>query len=236
MRQLGLIHTAHVLVPIFADLARRHLPEWETFNIVDDSLLRNTIRAGQLELATSRRLAQYVWSAADAGADAVMVTCSSMGPAVDAGMALSPVRLFRIDDAMAAAALEIGGRIAVLATLATTLGPTRDLIERKARADGLSTIITHSVCAGAFEALQRGDRDRHDAIVLAELRKATAAADVVVLAQASMARVLDGLPQGALPVPVLSSPELGMKNLARVLNASIEPSRRQPQAESLTSR
>lgn len=218
MRQLGLIHTAHVLVPIFADLARRHLPEWETFNIVDDSLLRNTIRAGKLEPATSRRRAQHVWSA-DAGADAVMVTCSSMGPAVDAGMALSPVRLFRIDDAMAAAALEIGDRVAVLATLATTLVPTRELIERKARADGLSTIITHSVCAGAFEALQGGDRDRHDAIVLAELRKAAAAADVVVLAQASMARVLEGLPDGALPAPVLSSPELGMKNLAQALKS-----------------
>jgi Asp/Glu/hydantoin racemase len=226
LRQLGLIHTAHMLVPIFTDLARRHLPEWETFHIVDDSLLRNTIRAGELESATSRRLTQYVWSAADAGAEAVMVTCSSMGPAVDAGMALSPVSLFRIDEAMAEAALAIGGRIAVLATLATTLGPTRDLIERKVRLAGLSTIITHSVCTSAFEALQNGDRDRHDAIVLAELRKAAAAADVVVLAQASMARVLDGLPPDALPTPVLSSPELGMKNLAHVLGTSVEPSKR----------
>lgn len=236
MRQLGLIHTAHVLVPIFADLARRHLPEWETFNIVDDSLLRNTIRAGELEPATSRRLAQYVWSAADAGADAVMVTCSSMGPAVDAAMALSPVRLFRVDDAMAAAALEIGVRIAVLATLATTLGPTRELIERKARADGLSTIITHSVCAGAFEALQGGDRDRHDAIVIAELRKAAGAADVVVLAQASMARVLEGLPDGALPAPVLSSPELGMKNLAQTLKIGGQEPLRGPEGELLNRR
>jgi len=211
-----------VLVPIFADLARRHLPDWETFNIVDDSLLRNTIRAGKLEPPTSRRLAQHVWSAADAGADAVLVTCSSMGPAVDAATALSPVRLFRIDDAMAAAALEAGSRIAVLATLSTTLGPTRDLIERKARAAGLSATVAHSVCAGAFEALQRGDRDRHDAIVLAELRKAAATADVVVLAQASMARVLDSLPADEIKVPVLSSPELGMKNLAQALQAGIE--------------
>jgi Asp/Glu/hydantoin racemase len=226
LRQLGLIHTSHVLVPIFADLARRHLPGWETFNIVDDSLLRNTIRAGELEAATLRRLAQYVWSAADAGAEAVLVTCSSMGPAIDAGMALSPVRLFRIDEAMAAAALEIGSRIAVLATLSTTLGPTRDLIERKARGAGLSTVITHSVCTGAFEALQSGDRDRHDAIVLAELRKAAAAADVVVLAQASMARVLDGLPPDALAAPVLSSPELGMKNLAHVLGSGVGSSKR----------
>ena len=156
-----------------------------------------------------------------------------MGPAVDAGMALSPVRLFRIDDAMAAAALEIGDRVAVLATLATTLVPTRELIERKARAAGLSTAISHSVCASSFEALQRGDRDRHDAIVLAELRKAAGA---VVLAQASMARVLDGLQDDTLPTPVLSSPELGMKNLAQALKIGGEERVPGPEGQSLNRR
>jgi Asp/Glu/hydantoin racemase len=217
LRQLALIHTVTSLVPIFADLVRRYLPDWESFNIVDESLLRNTIRAGKLEPATRRRLAQYVWSAADAGAEAVMVTCSSLGPAVDAAAALSPVKLFRVDEAMADAALDVSGRVAILATLPTTLAPTRELIERRARARGMPTDIIHSVCDGAFAALQGGDRDRHDEIVGVELAKAAGAADVVVLAQASMARVLESGRLGKLRVPVLSSPELGVKNLARAL-------------------
>src|SRR5207237_87478 len=110
----------------------RHVPSWQVFNIVDESLLKNTIRSGALTEMTMRRLAGHVWSAVDAGADAIMVTCSSVGPAVDATVPFCPVKLLRVDEAMADAALDKGGRIGVLATLATTLGPTRALIERRA--------------------------------------------------------------------------------------------------------
>ena len=59
-RQLALIHTVTALVPVFAELTQRLLPGWETFNLVDESLLRNTIRSGVLEPVTSRRLAGHV--------------------------------------------------------------------------------------------------------------------------------------------------------------------------------
>lgn len=216
-RQLALIHTVTALVPVFAELTQRLLPGWETFNLVDESLLRNTIRSGVLEPVTSRRLAGHVWSAVDAGAEAVMVTCSSLGPAVDATMPLCPVRLFRVDEAMADAALATGPRIGVLATLTTTLEPTRDLIARRARQQHKDIALSHAVCAGAFEHLQKGERDRHDEAIVAELGRMAPVVDVVVLAQASMARVVDALPPGAVGVPVLSSPRLAVERLSRDL-------------------
>lgn len=216
-RQLALIHTVTALVPVFAELTQRLLPGWETFNLVDESLLRNTIRSGVLEPITSRRLAGHVWSAVDAGAEAVMVTCSSLGPAVDATVPLCPVRLFRVDEAMADAALATGRRIGVLATLATTLEPTRDLIARRARQQHKDIALSHAVCAGAFEHLQKGERDRHDEAIAAELARMAPVVDVVVLAQASMARVVDALPPGAVGVPVLSSPRLAVERLSRDL-------------------
>jgi Asp/Glu/hydantoin racemase len=216
-RQLALIHTVTALVPVFAELTQRLLPGWETFNLVDESLLRNTIRSGVLEPVTSRRLAGHVWSAVDAGAEAVMVTCSSLGPAVDATVPLCPVRLFRVDEAMADAALAVGPRIGVLATLTTTLEPTRDLIARRARQQHKDIALSHAVCAGAFEHLQKGERDRHDEAIVAELGRMAPVVDVVVLAQASMARVVDALPPGAVGVPVLSSPRLAVERLSQDL-------------------
>ena len=216
-RQLALIHTVTALVPVFAELTQRLLPGWETFNLVDESLLRNTIRSGVLEPVTSRRLAGHVWSAVDAGAEAVMVTCSSLGPAVDATVPLCPVRLFRVDEAMADAALATGRRIGVLATLTTTLQPTLDLIARRARLQHKDIALSHAVCAGAFEHLQKGERDRHDEAIAAELGRMAPVVDVVVLAQASMARVVDALPPGAVGVPVLSSPRLAVERLSRDL-------------------
>ena len=216
-RQLALIHSVTALVPVFAELTQRLLPGWETFNLVDESLLRNTIRSGVLEPVTSRRLAGHVWSAVDAGAEAVMVTCSSLGPAVDATVPLCPVRLFRVDEAMADAALATGRRIGVLATLTTTLEPTRDLIARRARQQHKDIALSHAVCAGAFEHLQKGERDRHDEAIVAELGRMAPVVDVVVLAQASMARVVDALPPGAVGVPVLSSPRLAVERLRQAL-------------------
>jgi len=216
-RQLALIHTVTALVPVFAELTQRLLPGWESFNLVDESLLRNTIRSGVLEPVTSRRLAGHVWSAVDAGAEAVMVTCSSLGPAVDATVPLCPVRLFRVDEAMADAALATGRRIGVLATLTTTLEPTCDLITRRARQQHKDIALSHAVCAGAFEHLQKGERDRHDEAIAAELGRMAPLVDVVVLAQASMARVVDALPPGAVGVPVLSSPRLAVERLRREL-------------------
>lgn len=216
-RSLALIHTVAGLVPVFEELAARHLPGWAPFNIVDESLLRNTIREGSLSQLTMRRLANHVWSAVDGGAEAVLVTCSSLGPAVDAAVPLCPVPLFRVDDGMALAALERGSRIGVLATLPTTLKPTTELVERHAARLGRPVTITSRLCAGAFERLAAGDRAGHDAIVREGLREVAAGVDVVVLAQASMARALDGEAPSAVPVPVLVSPELGVLHVCQAL-------------------
>ena len=146
-----------------------------------------------------------------------MVTCSSLGPAVDATMPLCPVKLFRVDEAMADAALAAGRRIGVLATLTTTLQPTLDLIARRARLQHKDIALSHAVCAGAFEHLQKGERDRHDEAIAAELGRMAPVVDVVVLAQASMARVVDALPSGTVGVPVLSSPRLAVERLREEL-------------------
>lgn len=213
-RSLALIHTVAGLVPVFEELAARHLPGWAPFNIVDESLLRNTIREGALSHLTMRRLATYVWSAVDAGAQAILVTCSSLGPAVDAAIPLCPVPLFRVDDGMALAALEKGRRIGVLATLSTTLAPTAALLEHHAAQAGREVSIASHLCDGAFAKLAAGDRAAHDGLVRDGLLAIAPEVDVVVLAQASMARALEG---AASSVPVLTSPELGVAHMARAL-------------------
>jgi Asp/Glu/hydantoin racemase len=123
------------------------------------------------------------------------------------------VPLVRIDEAMADEAVRIGSRIGVVATLASTLEPTAQLIERKG--DGIT--VTAHLCEGAFEALSAGDRDRHDELVREGLRAVLAGNDVVVLAQASMARVVDTLAEDERSVPILSSPRLAMERVAALL-------------------
>ncbi len=218
-RQIAMIHTVSGLIPLFDGLVKSHLPQWQGFNMLDESLLRGTIRDGVLTQATMWRLAQMVRSAVDAGAHAVVVTCSSLGPAVDAAQAYCPVPLFRVDEGMAQAAVGLGPRVAVVATLRTTLDPTSDLVRRSAAAAGRSCIITAELADGAFQKLASGDAAGHDAMVADKLQAIAPHVDVIVLAQASMARALALVRESLDPVPVLTSPELGMRHIAERLSA-----------------
>lgn len=220
MPTIGFIHTVLGLPPTFAALAEELLPDAEVFNIVDETLLGITRKTGALTPATRRRVLGYVESAVEAGADLVVVTCSSIGPAVDASHAFVDVPVLRIDEPMADEAVRLGTRIGVVATLATTLEPTAELVARRAREAGKDVEVVSRVCDGAFDALAAGDRDRHDELVREGLRELIADVDVVVLAQASMARVVETLPETERTVPILASPRLGMQRVAELLQAS----------------
>src|SRR6266436_4476880 len=79
---LAFIHTGHVLIPVFGQLAKELLPGVDVFHMLDESLIRNTIASGGLNKLTIRRLLGMIESARQGGADAVMVTCSSIGQGV----------------------------------------------------------------------------------------------------------------------------------------------------------
>lgn len=212
MTRVCLLHTLTALPAVFADLLRTEVGEVDAVNIVDETLLRDTVEHGMLP-RIRHRVARYAGFAAESGASALLVTCSSLGEAAERARAWTDIPVFRVDEPMAAQAVAAGPRIGVLATLPATLAPTRALLRRKADDRGSAYELRESVCPGAFEALRAGAPERHDGIVAAEARRLGGEVDVLVLAQASMARVIDGLPAGEMPVPVLSSPRSGVRQL-----------------------
>lgn len=218
MPTLALLHTSPTLSPLFNDLTARLAPGVRVLHFVDESLIKNTIAAGRLEKPTMRRLIDLVGSTFDAGADVTLVTCSSVGPAVDMAAALHDRPVLRVDRPMAEQAVAMGTRIGVLATLSTTLQPTADLVRRVAAEQGKDIEIVEHLCEGAFDAVMAGDGATHDRIVGSALTGAMQGMDAIVLAQASMARVLATLPEGAVSARVFSSPELGVARAAEVLN------------------
>ena len=215
---LTLIHTSPVLTPVFAALCKQHLPGVTIFHMVDESLIRDTIAHQKLRRLTIRRLIGMIESAEAAGATAVMVTCSSIGPAAALAQKLFDIPVFRIDDAMAEKAVAVGRRIGVLATLRTTLDPTMALLADKAAAADRSVEIAEGLCAKAFDAVLSGDTETHDRIVSDALLEMASKVDVIVLAQASMARVLNNMPPGSVSIPVLSSPEPAILQAKDVLH------------------
>lgn len=221
VHRAGLLHTVPALVGTFDAALGSAVPGIELTHIVDPSLLAGAIRGGVTpEIAA--RVAVHIGHLVEGGAGAVLVTCSSIGEAVDAAAPLFDVPVLRVDAPMAGEAARVAraaarshgraGRIAVLATLEATLGPTRRILSRAVVDDDVR--VDARVVAGAIDARNRGDQAAHDELIREAVRHASSGADVVVLAQASMAGAIAAMEAG---VPVLTSPESSIAALVRSL-------------------
>lgn len=213
--RVAFLHTGAVVIPPVAELAARHLPGATIANLLDDRIVADL---GDPERAAGvpERVADLVRAAKTGGADIVMLTCSSISALAEPTAQLVGIPVLRIDEAMADAAVAVGPRIAVIATLATTCTPTEGLIRERADAAGAAPEVVTEVVDGAFAAVVSGDRATHDALVGDAIRRRAADADVVVLAQASMAGAAAAV---EVDVPVLTSLELGIIRLRQTLDA-----------------
>lgn len=211
-KKLVLLSTGVGVVDAVAALVRTRAPELEIINIVDDSIVSTISRNGnRVPPNIASRITDYCRHAEDAGADAVLVTCSSISEIVDLARPMVSIPVFKIDEPMAEHAVKRARTsIGVVATLQTTLQPTTRLLKSKIEKSGKSIALNPMLAEGAFEALQLGQPEQHDTIVLQAIESLLTTCDVVVLAQASMARAAAKL-RGADATRVLTSPQLGVE-------------------------
>jgi Asp/Glu/hydantoin racemase len=215
-KKIAVVHTGPVTVDPIKNTFAALAPELEIVNIVDDSLLKDAMAVGHVTSRIVQRMCWYFGAAEQLGADVVFNACSTVGEASDIAAATIGIPVIKVDEAMAREAASIGERIALIATVPTTIGPSSRLIEKCARAQGKAASVKSTLCSTAFELLLKGDKAGHDNAVIEEITKASREADVVVLAQVSMARLLSSIPD-TLGVPVLASLELGVKDVISFL-------------------
>ena len=214
---LVLVHTIPALVDLFADWCSEDLPGVTILHVLDEPMLERIRRRGHGAVEDVERLAQHLALAGAVGADAVLVTCSTVSLDVAAARASVAIPVVTIDDAMADEAIRLGHRVALVATATTTIGPSMALLEAAGARAGRPVHVSARLVEGALAALRAGDPATHDALVASAVRAIGAEADVVVLAQATMARALDAIKASGVPVPVLASPPLALAEVRRLL-------------------
>ena len=210
------VHTAMALVEPMTKIFKELMPEVKLNHIADDSLIQEVIANNAVTPAVRRRLLSYYNAAADAGADVVFNTCSSVGDIADYGNGYARIPIFRIAQPMAAQAVASAERIGVISTLPTTLAPTCRLLRNEAKKAGRDVVLVEGLADGAFAAGQSGDGETHDRLIAEAAQKIADQVDLFVLAQGSMARMEQRLSE-LTGKPVLSSPVLGVKGLRKFL-------------------
>lgn len=200
-RGLTLLHTSPAHVPVFDALRDRHHPGAALRHLVVPELLDRARADGPRSVAPA--LLEVLTGA---GPGPVLVTCSTIGATAEALAPVLGVPVLRVDRPMAAAAVRAGPRVAVLAALGSTLVPTAELIAEEADGHGLPVSVTQHLVAGAWESFEAGDTACYLSRI-AEAADAVTGADVIVLAQVSMAGAAGLATTG---IPVLAGPATGL--------------------------
>src|SRR5262249_34898659 len=144
----------------------------------------------------------------------ILFTCSAFGEAIDAAAARLPIPVLKPNEAMFEAALAIGGRIAMLATFAPSVGSMEDEFRDMAACRSPATIETY--CApGAMAALRAGDGEEHMRL-FAEVAPRFADRVGVLLAHFSTARAPPAV-MAVLDRPVLTSPGSAVARLKGII-------------------
>lgn len=216
--KIGLIYTSTTpeLIDLVEQEVRAQLGQnVEMLSLTDPSILTEVREAGYVTTAPAARLIGMYMQAAQQGVDAMLNLCSSVGEVADCVQDVSRyigVPIVRVDEDMCREAVRLGQRIGVMATLSTTLEPTKNTVKRVAREAGKKVELVDCLIDGAFGLDQEQFKSR-----LTEAAATIAdKVDVVVLAQGSMAYAESHL-EAVYKKPFLGSPRFGAAALKKAL-------------------
>lgn len=214
-QRIVLIHATPLAVePInqaFADL----WPEAEISNLLDDALSVDRRKVTVLTDPLYQRIDSLVDYAGSIHAGAVLFTCSAFGEAIDASAAKNSFPILKPNEAMFEAALVKGKNIVMLATFAPAIAGMESEFKELARKSSSEATLTSILVEGARDALEQGDEERHNQLIVQTAREHSDA-DAILLAHFSMAIAWHQV-QSAVKCPVLSSPHAAVSKLKIVM-------------------
>ena len=208
--RVGIVYTSttpELIETVNTELKKQLGEDVEFLNYEDPSILAEVRDAGFVTAGAAARLVTMLMQAVQDGAEVVLNCCSSVGEVADAAVSIGKftgVPIVRIDEEMCREAVRLGARIGVLATLPTTLEPTKHTIERVARELGKQVTLVDGLVEGAFGV----DQEQFKALLGKTAEQIRDQVDVILLSQGSMAYAETFLSE-TYGIPVVSSPRFG---------------------------
>ena len=140
--RISFLHTIDGNRRVFEDAAKNFgLRSHDLRHLVRRDLREAVQQAGTLSAELKAETNRCLLGLA-AESDAVIVTCATLGPVVDE-IANSPIPILRADDALAAAAARVGGKITVLCAVESVIDSNRQLFEKHLNGGATSVEIVH---------------------------------------------------------------------------------------------
>lgn len=216
MKKVAVIHTTPLTVFSLKPKFDTLLPGVKVFNFLDETILYEINLQNKITESVRYRLYSMIVSAAMNKPDAILCACSSVGGLLEETRSLIDIPALRIDEPMIQQAVNQGTKIGVAATVNSTLIPTLDLLNRKAKEKGKKIDVQTLLISEAGTLLASGKIEEYNRLVSQRIKSLIENNDVVLLAQASMSEALMMLDNWE-KLPVLTSPQSGIEALKNIL-------------------
>ncbi|WP_157220092.1 aspartate/glutamate racemase family protein [Flavisphingomonas formosensis] len=213
--RIVLLHATTVAIDPIQSAFRSLWPEPELVNLLDDALTPDRARDAELTEALIARFVSLGRYALSIGADAILVTCSAFGPAIEQMAREFPVPVLKPNEAMFEAALEIGPKVGMVATFAPSIITMEAEFAEYAASIGGDATLTTILVEDAMTALRAGDTEAHNARIAARIGELDGR-DAIMLAHFSTSRAQEAA-QAKTAVPVLSAPSAAVARLRTLI-------------------
>lgn len=210
-QRIVLLHATPVAMAPVHSAFKELWPDAELVNLLDDGLTIDRAKDSELTPQLCERFVNLGRYAYQSGADAILVTCSAFGPAIEQMAKTLPIPVLKPNEAMFSEALRLGRRIGMLATFAPSVVTMEAEFAAFARQQNSDATLTTLVVEGAIDQLRQGNTEQHNRLV-AERAPELENCDVIMLAHFSTSVALNAVRE-KVTTRVLTAPHAAVTTL-----------------------
>lgn len=216
-KTLGIIHASMITAKAVQRYIDKYIPEVSIMHIVDDTIQRDNIKAGVgvIPKVNYYKFAQYAHNLEEANVDLIMLACSTFNYAAELARPIINTPIAQIDRPMMELAIQQGKKVALLATLPTTVPSSERLLSICINEAKKDTEVKTVLCSEAFVAYEDGNIEKHNEILLEQIEKLSNEVDAIVMAQLSMSALAPYLKE--TKIPVYNSGDTGFARVKKML-------------------
>jgi Asp/Glu/hydantoin racemase len=216
-KRIFLVHPTPLAMPPVDEAFKTLWREAQVLNLLDESLYADIPQDGTLAPEIYTRLTNLLRHCEMSGADGIVFSGSTFGPAVDVARKSVKIPVLRIEEAMIDEAVKRGRKILIACTQKRAQPVVRGTLDAAAARAGVKPEVTELWVAGARDALNKGDNDTHDRLIVEQVA-AAGEFDTVLLGMMSMAPACAKMPP-ALAAKTLTSGAAAVARMRQLTGA-----------------
>jgi hypothetical protein len=213
---ISMVHATSTVIPVVESAAATNLPGVDRVHILDEGILRDLSRRGELTPDICGRFIDLVKLAYGPCPDIIFLTCSSFSELIPWARRAFSVPILGPDEAMVEEVAAKWSHIGIVASVPPAISSARNQLKEEAKRIGRDVTIRPILVEQAFLARKQGDLALHDQLLVDAVLSNIRGLDGIMLCQFTMAHLTCVLEEKT-EIQVISSLDSAFRRVRELL-------------------